>query len=621
MSTTMPELIAQIATSRHVRVSGIVEWSSQNLCHLATAEGVVLAKFTLPAQKNLSIAITCDSISLPSEINEPKFLDRRGLISKIQRDNDKVQCMKLDRVVCPSIKSMGDILAVKQACWEPPGVSVFQRLAVHAQRLLLYSLVDSEWQQSLDISECITDHLQQQPVQPFSNTSEDVKELFDLHSQHVQLFTWAQTFSDTSGGRHSHMVVSNNYGHLMTLKLGPGSTKPVIQHLVLPGISGSHMSCLSWVTADDDTGFLAIGRQNGTCALVSLSSQFNILSTKELDLDADYRAVEFPKQKLKDELLFFKYNQVYIYNVNKDKMQSFQILETKYNLNQVVITDTHIYVATADAGLIIKRRETGETIHAITEQGQWTSHGVSLSPKGVFLFTVTEPVFSDFYVHPKPLMLRLYELQDIESYAKEIWTSGSISWDSFLMIGHHISSLPDWLMQVVDDPQKWVPLTLSQLRVLYVVLHCRLDKKHPTDDPEPMQRVKVFSRLKLRLSIACMKLSAPGQSDLLSYITMWEQLLSNLSAEGAESSTLQTMCQICDEVLEISDSLQYRCPNGHIFSVCSNTMVAIQCPDVARCTQCEAPTASLDDVPTFLRSLLGQHCSYCEGRLASETVL
>ena len=52
--------------------------------------------------------------------------------------------------------------------------------------------------------------------------------------------------------------------------------------------------------------------------------------------------------------MFFKHNQLYIYNTRSCMTQSFIITESKYTLAHATADRQNIYVATVDSGFLIK---------------------------------------------------------------------------------------------------------------------------------------------------------------------------------------------------------------------------------------------------------------------------
>lgn len=101
-------------------------------------------------------------------------------------------------------------------------------------------------------------------------------------------------------GQEKHGSGQEEHGSSQT-EHGSGQTErvpivtehpPVVTRIILPDTATKNISCMTWAPCGMQRGFLAIGRLDGTCALVSVTPQLTLLDSKELELKSDYRSVE-----------------------------------------------------------------------------------------------------------------------------------------------------------------------------------------------------------------------------------------------------------------------------------------------------------------------------------------
>lgn len=101
-------------------------------------------------------------------------------------------------------------------------------------------------------------------------------------------------FERSDVSEFSYIIVTNKYNHLFAVRI-PSSRKEesTVQRLDFASdLDITGISALQWVKTTVNSGILVIGQRDGSCLLLTYSSELQLQSHKELELDKDYRMVE-----------------------------------------------------------------------------------------------------------------------------------------------------------------------------------------------------------------------------------------------------------------------------------------------------------------------------------------
>lgn len=101
-------------------------------------------------------------------------------------------------------------------------------------------------------------------------------------------------FERSDVSEFSYIIVTNKYNHLFAVRI-PSSRKEesTVQRLDFASdLDITGISALQWVKTTVNSGILVVGRRDGSCLLLTYSSELQLQSHKELELDKDYRMVE-----------------------------------------------------------------------------------------------------------------------------------------------------------------------------------------------------------------------------------------------------------------------------------------------------------------------------------------
>ncbi|KAL6245055.1 hypothetical protein RBB50_007830 [Rhinocladiella similis] len=117
---------------------------------------------------------------------------------------------------------------------------------------------------------------------------------------------------------------------------------------------------------------------------------------------------------------------------------------------------------------------------------------------------------------------------------------------------------------------------------------------------------------------------AKSMSDYLANAQHEDNMDLDKEVEGLTGSGLsyQENCEVCSAAIPFSDSVSARCVNGHEFSRCNISLVAIQEPGISKyCAKCgrhflDIASLKLPDGPSLTRTLFDEFdvCPYCQGK-------
>lgn len=215
--------------------------------------------------------------------------------------------MRLDTILCPGLRSMGDMLFIKQVLYEPPCLNRHPYIAVLAQELIIYKYSRHQWREQLAVNHVLSEYLDSNPL---PNSSQDCDEKFNTYLRHIVRADWMRGVSQDK----SYVIFVNALGFIFSLTLPDteASSLDFVHGDILMLYSPFHdkpantsdVTSICWVNLSQAAsssaglaGALCVGRSDGSCTALLLSQDLSSHTSLQLLADAgpDYQQVDHLK--------------------------------------------------------------------------------------------------------------------------------------------------------------------------------------------------------------------------------------------------------------------------------------------------------------------------------------